>query len=157
MKRVIKPVTSATGSSADMLDAFYQRLEEVEGSTNVDNIEAQTAITADRRDNYFGEVAAFNHGDKIAEAYLGKTISKRKNKADEPGSLKYEAEQLGIDMFDLLEALEGMCADGRAKEYDTPEDSYYEIISTKRHPVRSLFYDEANDPDAIWKTGKVEE
>lgn len=150
MKRVIKPITAATGSSADMLEAFYQKLEEVESTTSIDNIEAQTAINANRDDNYFGEVAAFNHGDAIAKAYLGKTISKRKSKANEPGGLKYEADQLGIDMFELLEALEGMCADGRAKEYDTPEDSWYEIISTKRHPVRSIFYDEASDPDAIW-------
>ena len=151
MKRVIKPIIASTGSSADMLSAFYKKLEEIEGSDDVDNIEADTAITASRDDNYFGELAAFNHGDKIAEAYLGKTISKRKNKANAPGGLKYEADQLGIDMFELLEALEGMCADGRAREFDTPEDSYYEIISTERHPVTSLFYDESEDPDTIWK------
>ena len=151
MKRVIKPITAATGSSADMLEAFYNRLEEIEGCSNSDmNIEADTAITANRDDNYFGEHAAFQHGDMIAEKYLGKTISKRKTKAHDPGGLAYEADQLGIDMFDLLEALEGMCADGRAKEYHEPEDSYYLIISKDRHPVRSLFYNEAEDPDSIW-------
>lgn len=151
MKRVIKPVTAATGSSADMLEAFYNRLEEIEGCSNSDmNIEADTAITANRDDNYFGEHAAFQHGDMIAENYLGKTISKRKTNAHGPGGLVYEAQQLGIDHFELLEALEGMCADGRAKEYDESEDSYYRIISKDRHPVRSLFYNEAEDPDSIW-------
>lgn len=152
MKRVIKPITAATGSSADMLEAFYNKLEEIEVYSNSDiNIEAQTSIKANRNDNYFGELAAFNHGDMIAEKYLGKTISKRKDKANDPGGLIYEAEELGIDKFELLEALEGMCADGRAREFDKPEDSYYKIISTKRHPVRSLFYDEAEDPESIWK------
>ena len=41
---------------------------------------------------------------------------------DQPGGLKYEAEQIGITMWDLLEALEGMCYDGRAQEID---DSTY--------------------------------
>lgn len=154
MKRVIKPITSATGSSADMLEAFYQTLEEIESTTGVDSIEANTSITANRDDNYFGEHAAFKYGDIIAQKYLGKTISKRKTKANDPGGLVYEANKLGIDTYDLLEALEGMCADGRAREFDTPEDSYYEIISGERHPVRSMFYDEARDPNAIWKTQK---
>ena len=71
MKRVIKPVTAATGSSADMLEAFYNRLEEIEGCSNSDmNIEADTAITANRDDNYFGEHAAFqqSHFPMAAEA-----------------------------------------------------------------------------------------
>lgn len=139
-------IEADTGTSADMIDAFYKRLNELEDN----NIQSSTDITANRNDNYFGEEAALQYGDMIAETYLNQTISKRKTKAEEPGGLMYEARQLGIDPFDLLEALEGMCADGRAVEHNTAEDSWYEIVTTKRHPVCSLFYDEEDDPDSKW-------
>lgn len=146
-------VAASSGSSADMLEAFYTKLDSFREHPieNADNIESSVSIQADRRDNYFGEQAAFQWGDKIADAYLGKTISKRKSKAEAPGGLVYEAKQLGIGTYDLLEALEGMCADGRAVEHDSPEDSYYEIKSKKRHPVQGLFYNEEDDPESIWK------
>lgn len=70
----------------------------------------------------FGREKAEKHGKQISSALSGKTVSKRKDKAEEPGGLIYEAKQLGIDMWDLLEALEGMCYDGRAAEID---DSTY--------------------------------
>ena len=41
-----------------------------------------------------------------------------------PGGLVYEADQLGIGMWDLLEALEGMCYNGDAVEID---DSTYKV------------------------------
>ena len=59
---------------------------------------------------------------QISKALSGKKISKRKDKAYEPGGLIHEAIMLNIDMWDLLEALEGMCHDGRASEID---DSTY--------------------------------
>lgn len=71
---------------------------------------------------HFGEEEAQKYGDLISEKLAGKTISKRKDLGEEPGGLVYEANKLGIDMWDLLGALEGMCYDGRAREID---DSTY--------------------------------
>ncbi len=71
---------------------------------------------------HFGEEKAERYGSLISEALSGRTISKRKINAKQPGGLIYEAKQLSIDMWDFLEALEGMCCDGRAMEID---DSTY--------------------------------
>jgi hypothetical protein len=73
-------------------------------------------------DDYFGKEKSQKYGDKIAEALRGKTVSKRKSKAEAAGGLIFEAKQLGMNMWDLLEALEGMCHEGRASEID---DSTY--------------------------------
>ncbi len=70
----------------------------------------------------FGKEKADKYGDQISAALSGKTVSKRKDLAEEPGGLIYEAKQLGMDMWDLLEALEGMCYMGTAVEID---DSTY--------------------------------
>ena len=70
----------------------------------------------------FGKDKAEKYGKQISSALSGKTISKCKDKAEEPGGLIYEAKLLGIDMWDLLEALEGMCYAGTAIEID---DSTY--------------------------------
>jgi hypothetical protein len=78
-----------------------------------------------RYDDYFGQTAAAAYGDLISDNLKGKTVSKRKDTANEPGGLIYEANELDIDMWDLLEALEGMCRQGRAREID---DSTYEIL-----------------------------
>lgn len=76
------------------------------------------------KDTYFGEQAATVYGDLIVEKLSGKTISKRKDLADKPGGLVYEANLLGIDMWQLLEALEGLCYLGKATEID---DSTYKV------------------------------
>ena len=73
----------------------------------------------------FGKEEADKYGNKIKTALSGKTISKRKDLADDPGGLIFEANKLGMDMWDLLKALEGMCADGRAREID---DSTYLVV-----------------------------
>ena len=73
---------------------------------------------------YFGKEKADEYGDLISKSLSGKTVSKRKSLAELPGGLIFEARRLGIDMWDLLEALEGMCADGRAEEVD---DSTYRV------------------------------
>lgn len=78
-----------------------------------------------RYDDYFGQTAAATYGDLISDNLKGKTVSKRKDTANEPGGLIYEANELGIEMWDLLEALEGMCNEGRAREID---DSTYKIL-----------------------------
>lgn len=75
--------------------------------------------------DYFGAEKSKLYGDRIAEALSGRTVSKRKDKAEMPGGLIYEAKQVGIGMWDLLEALEGMCYEGRAAEID---DSTYKVI-----------------------------
>ena len=73
--------------------------------------------------NYiFGKEKAEKYGDLISKNLSGKTVSKSVERAEEPGGLIYEAEVLGIDMWDLLEALEGMCYMERASEID---DSTY--------------------------------
>ena len=78
-----------------------------------------------RYDEYYGQTAAATYGDLIADRLRGKSVSKRRDTANEPGGLIYEANKLGIDMWDLLEALEGMCNEGRAREID---DSTYKIL-----------------------------
>ena len=71
----------------------------------------------------FGKEEADKYGKKIAELLAGRTVSKRKATAKLPGGLIYEADRLEIPMWDLLAALEGMCADGRAREID--DSTYY--------------------------------
>ena len=101
-----------------------------------DDIYTCTKVNANRKDTYFGETKAKEFGELISTQLKGQKISKRRDLAEAPGGLIYEANELGIDMWDLLEALEGMCADGRAREID---DSTYQVIGGKAHPVRSLF------------------
>lgn len=79
-------------------------------------------IKSNRDDEYFGQIAYDKYGDMILSKLNGKKISKRRDKAEEPGGLIYESKQLGIDLWDLLEALEGMCHNGTAREID---DSTY--------------------------------
>lgn len=86
--------------------------------------ESNTSIIEGSSDYYFGKDAADSYGDLICNNLSGKTISKRKDKAEEPGGLKYEADLLGIDMWDLLEALEGLCYQGKCEEID---DSTYKV------------------------------
>ena len=76
----------------------------------------------------FGTEEALIYGSAISGALSGKTVSKRRELADEPGGLAYEANALGIDMWDLLRALEGMCRSGDVQEID---DSTY-LIGGKR-------------------------
>lgn len=70
----------------------------------------------------YGREKAEKYGKQISASLSGKTVSKRRNLGEQPGGLIYEANQLGMDMWDLLEALEGMCFMGTAREID---DSTY--------------------------------
>ena len=74
---------------------------------------------------YFGREAYEDFGQLIRDNLSGRTVSKRRDLAEQPGGLVYEAEQLGIDTYDLLEALEGMCYNGEAREID---DSTYRVF-----------------------------
>ncbi len=75
------------------------------------------------RDYYFGKEMYEEYGKEVQEKLHGKTISKRIDTAEEVGGIKYEAEKLGMDLYDLIETLEGMCYNGKAKE-NYPGDSY---------------------------------
>lgn len=88
-----------------------------------------------RYDEYYGQTAAATYGDLIADRLRGKSVSKRRDTANEPGGLIYEANKLGIDMWDLLEALEGMCNEGRAREID---DSTYKILGASSVPSHKV-------------------
>lgn len=90
-----------------------------------------------RYDEYYGQTAAATYGDLIADRLKGKSVSKRRDTANEPGGLIYEANKLGIDMWDLLEALEGMCNEGRVREID---DSTYKILGASN--INASRYDE---------------
>lgn len=80
----------------------------------------------DWSDYYFGKEEAEKCGDLICEKLAGQTVSKRKDRAEEPGGLIYEANKLGLDdFFDLLKALEGLCYQGKAREID---DSTYLVL-----------------------------
>ena len=48
----------------------------------------------------FGLKEAEKYGELISSKLSGYTVSKRKDKAEEPGGLIYEADKLGIDMWD---------------------------------------------------------
>ena len=74
----------------------------------------------------FGREKAEKYSELIVNALSGKKISKRKSLAEKPGGLVYEAKLLGMSEWDLLEALEGMCCLGTAREID---DSTYLVIT----------------------------
>lgn len=71
----------------------------------------------------FGAVEAKKYGDLIYRTYKGQYISKAIDDADKPGGLTYSANQIGLSTFQLLKALEGMCADGRVTCVD--DSTYY--------------------------------
>ena len=80
--------------------------------------------------DFFVKEEAEKYKDIIKEKLSGQIISKRKIDDGKPGSLRYEAEKLNIeefDLFTLLQALEGMChpSIGMAQEID---DSHYKVL-----------------------------
>lgn len=79
---------------------------------------------------YFGKEASEKYRDLIRENLAGKTISKSIAFAKDPGGLIYEADKLGIDKYDLLEALEGMCYEGYAREIN---DSTYLVYEQEKN------------------------
>ena len=81
---------------------------------------------------YFGKEEAEQLGDYVVSKLEGKTISKRIDLAEEPGGLIYEANKLGIDMWDLLRTLEGLCYQGRSGGRPSPRISGYttDILTT---------------------------
>lgn len=77
---------------------------------------------------YYGKEEAAMYGDIVSKKLSGKIISKRIRDDKKPGSIRYEADALGIEGFDLmtlLGTLEGMCHIGTAKEI---EDGLYKVL-----------------------------
>lgn len=72
---------------------------------------------------YFGKEEAEQFGDYVVFKLAGQKVSKRIDIAEEPGGLIYEADLLGMDKFELLRTLEGLCYQGRASEID--DSTYY--------------------------------
>ncbi len=119
--------TLINGTYLDPSDVDGNMPEEpVFDSTEVEDLEScgDVPVEGGLDDYYFGKEQAEKYGDLICDALSGQTVSKRKDTAEQPGGLIYEANQLGLDMWDLLEALEGLCYQGRAMEID---DSTYKI------------------------------
>jgi DNA transposition AAA+ family ATPase len=77
------------------------------------------------RESRYGKEEAEKYKDLIQSKLSGKRISKRRDLGDHKGGLVYEADKLGIDTFDLLRALEGMCYLGLVEEID---DSTYLVL-----------------------------
>jgi DNA phosphorothioation-dependent restriction protein DptG len=92
-----------------------------------DDIEKVVDMVYENIDSYysrgFGAVEAKKYGDLIYRTYKGQEISKAIAKAKQPGGLTYSANKIGLSTFQLLKALEGMCADGRATYVD--DSTYY--------------------------------
>ena len=83
-------------------------------------------IVASRDDrDYFGQAAYEKYHDLVRDNLSGVVISKRVSDEGKPGSLLTEAENIGIDMWDLLECLEGMCYNGEAQEIS---DYQYKVL-----------------------------
>ena len=72
---------------------------------------------------YFGKEEFEKYGEMIKDSLSGKYISKSISKAEFPGGFIYEANLLGIDEFDLLRALEGLCYNNMA--YEANDSTYY--------------------------------
>ncbi len=77
---------------------------------------------------FFGRKKAEKYGDLICEKLAGHKISKSKLVDGRPGSLRSEAESIGMDMWDLLEALEGLSYIGKVRILN---DTEYLVLERK--------------------------
>lgn len=109
------------GTMDEYFEEFLKKIYE----TNFETDKNEISTRKNDYEKFYGENAANLYKELISKNLSGKTISKRKDLGDMPGGLVYESKQLNINMWDLLEALEGMCHLGLAKEID---DSTYIII-----------------------------
>lgn len=69
-------------------------------------------------DDYYGKEQAEKYSEMIYLKLGGHEITKKISEAEKKGGLRYEADRLGIDMYDLLKALEGMCHRNEACEIE---------------------------------------
>lgn len=109
--REIKDLISSKYTSSLSEDDIEKIIDRV-----YENIDSYYSLT-------FGEAMARKYGDLVYRTYEGQYISKAIAKADKPGGLTYSANKIGLSTFQLLETLEGMCADDRA--YCVDDSTYY--------------------------------
>lgn len=115
-------------AQAHNIDAEIRKLawKEIPG-LNDDDVEKVVDMVYENIDSYFsrgfGAVEAKKYGDLIYRIYRGQKISKAIAKANQPGGLTYSANKIGLSTFQMLKALEGMCADGLATYVD--DSTYY--------------------------------
>ena len=111
---------------------------------SVSDIEEMTIVSLiyeivdDYYSEYFGAASRNKYGAKIDEAYHGKTITKRLNKANDqyPSiGLRVIQEELGIPPSTTVKALEGMCHNNEACEIS---DSEYFVGSYEEYRGGSL-------------------
>lgn len=115
-------------AQAHNIDAEIRELAQKEiPGLNDDDIEKVVDMVYENIDSYFsrgfGAVEAKKYGDLIYRTYKGQKISKAIAKANQPGGLTYSANKIGLSTFQMLKALEGMCADGLATYVD--DSTYY--------------------------------
>ena len=115
-------------AQAHNIDAEIRKLawKEIPG-LNDDDVEKVVDMVYENIDSYFsrgfGAVEAKKYGDLIYRIYRGQKISNAIAKANQPGGLTYSANKIGLSTFQMLKALEGMCADGLATYVD--DSTYY--------------------------------
>lgn len=124
-------------SVAQRLKLRFTEISRKLSSLTNDSI-TKDSVNDGRYDNYYGEEEANKYGAKIIQALRGKTITKRRDKSNQPGGLEYEAKKLGIDMWDFLRALEGLCYQGKAEE---TSDSTYRIKDSKVKDILEIYDD----------------
>jgi len=166
MKRYIKSSTSrqshffdiAHDMFNDLMDDHYSELKShkaddiiisaipnyLSPKETVSNIEEMTIISLvydivdDYFSEYFGAASRNKYGAKIDEAYHGKVITKRLDKARDryPSiGLRVVQEELGISPSTTVKALEGMCYNNEACEIN---DSEYFVGSYEEYRGSSL-------------------
>lgn len=79
--------------------------------------------------DYFGKEEFEKFGKFVYSVLEGRAISKSRDLADRVGGLRHEAEMLGMDMFDLLRTIEGLCYNNMAFEVN---DSTYVVCKPSR-------------------------
>lgn len=107
----------------EIMDLLYKEVPDI----SADDAQLVLEMVYENIDSYFsrgfGELEAKKYGDLIYRTYKGQKISKAIAKANQPGGLTYSANKIGLSTFQMLKALEGMCADGRVTCVD--DSTYY--------------------------------
>lgn len=121
-----------------LYDTETKEVKELDKKTARKVLDSRAKMLDGRYDNYYGEEEANKYGAKIIQALRGKTITKRRDKSNQPGGLEYEAKKLGIDVWDFLRALEGLCYQGKAEE---TSDSTYRIKDSIVKDILEIYDD----------------
>lgn len=77
-------------------------------------------------DWYFGKDEFDKYAVSVIKELKGQKVSKRKDLADKPNGVKYEASRLGMQWTELICCLAAMCYNGLADEID---DSTYFVFA----------------------------